>query len=557
MGGKMKKTIIGLLAMAAVVPAAAVPPPVLGQVSWPIEASRLSDTVKVIASDYFEGRAPGSQGEKKTVAWLIKQYQSLGLEPAGDKGGWTQAVPLVHTRLGKADRLEITTQQGKRPLQSDKDIYLASLRPVNRIALNKVPLVFVGYGVSAPERGWDDFKGVDLKGKIAVFLINDPDFSAVSGDDAFEKFGGRSMTYYGRWTYKFEEAARRGAVGALIIHDSQGAGYGWDTVIAPAGEGYDIIRGDKDKPVALQGWLSQAAAQDIFAKSGFDLDSLKKQARQKSFQPVSLKGSVFSASLPVSYQNITSYNVLGQIKGAKRPDETIMFGAHWDAYGIGSPDSQGRTIRSGAIDDGVGVAAVLELARVFKAEHQPDRTLVFASWTAEERGILGSSYYAEHPLFPLDKTVANFTVDVLQTAGRSKDVLLIGAGQNSLENDLAAAAKEENRVVKAELLPERGLFFRADHLPFARKGVPVLLMMGMAGAYDLREGGMAAGEKWLSGYMKCYHQTCDRWTENDDFEGAAEDVKLIYLMGHHLAFSDQKPEWLPNSEFKTKTITKE
>lgn len=551
----MKKTIIGLVTMAAAVPAMAVPPP-MPKEAWPIEANRLSDTVKTISSDFFEGRAPGSQGEKKTVDWLIKQYQSLGLEPAGEKGGWTQSVPLIHTRLGQAEQLEIATGQGKIPLQSNKDIYLTSLRPTNQITVKKAPLVFVGYGVHVAERDWDDFKDVDLKGKIAVFLINDPDFSAVSSDDAFGKFGGRAMTYYGRWTYKFEEAARRGAVAALIIHDTQGAGYGWDTVTAPAGEGYDIIRSEKDQPVALQGWLSQSAAHEIFAKSGLDLESLKKQARQKSFRPVTLKNSVFSAQLPLTYQKITSYNILGRIKGTKRPDETIMFGAHWDAYGIGAPDSQGRTIRSGAIDDGVGVAGVLELARAFKAEPQPDRSLVFALWTAEERGILGSSYYAEHPLFPLEKTVANFTIDVLQTAGRSEDVLLVGAGQNSLENDLAKAAFKIGRVVKPELLPERGLFFRADHLPFARKGVPVLLMMGMAGAYDLRKGGVPAGEKWLSDYMKCYHQTCDRWTETSNFEGAAEDVKLLLLMGKDLAFSDRWPEWLPNSEFKTKRAQK-
>ncbi|MFT8736383.1 MAG: M20/M25/M40 family metallo-hydrolase [Zymomonas mobilis] len=552
----MKRTIIGLLAMTAAVPAMAVLPPVIGD-PWPVEASNLSKTVKTISSDVFEGRAPGSQGEKKTIDWLIQQYQSLGLEPAGDNGGWTQAVPLVHTRLGKPEHLEIATRQGVMPLELDKDIYLTSLRPVDKIILNNAPVVFVGYGVSAPERGWDDFKNVDLKGKIAVFLINDPDFAAVSGDDAFGKFGGRAMTYYGRWTYKFEEAARRGAVAALIVHDTQGAGYGWNTVTAPAGEGYDIIRGETDKPVALQGWLSQSAAETIFAKSGLNFENLKKQARQKSFRPVTLKNSGFSASLPLTYQNITSYNVLGRIKGAKRPDETIMFGAHWDAYGIGAPDSEGRTIRPGAIDDGVGVAAVLELARLFKSDqHQPDRSLLFASWTAEERGILGSSYYAEHPLYPLDKTVANFTIDVLQTAGRSNDVLLIGAGQNTLENDLAKVAKGEDRVVKPELLPERGLFFRADHLPFARKGVPVLLMMGMAGAYDLQDGGEAAGEKWLSGYMKCYHQTCDRWTENANFQGAAQDVKLLYLMGEDLAFSGRWPQWLPNSEFKTKRAPK-
>ncbi|AEI37951.1 MAG: M28 family metallopeptidase [Zymomonas mobilis subsp. pomaceae] len=543
------------LTMAAVFWGSLLLPPhaaIASSVTGPVSAQKLSDFVRALSVDDLEGRAPGTAGETKTIAWLIRQYKALDLEPAGENGGWTQAVPLIHTKMGPARQLQIKTAYSAFGLQQNKDIYLTSLRPVDTITLMNAPMAFVGYGVSAPERGWDDFKGFDLKGKIAVFLVNDPDFAAASDEAVSGKFGGRAMTYYGRWTYKYEEAARRGAVAALIIHDTMAAGYGWNTVTAPAGEGYDIVRSSGDQPVALQGWLSADAARNLFAQAGLDLDDLKKQARRSDFKPVLLPDTFLSADLPLRYQKITSYNVLGRIKGKKRPDETIMFGAHWDAYGIGAADKEGRTIRSGAIDDGIGIAGVLELAHAFKRGPVPDRSLVFASWTAEERGLLGSSYYAEHPLYPLDKTVANFTIDVLQTAGRAKDVLLIGAGQNDLETALVKAARDQDRVVTPELLPERGLFFRADHLPFARRGVPVLLMMGMAGAYDLRSGGRPAGEKWLSDYMKCYHQTCDVWSPLLNFEGAAEDTDLLYKLGYDLAFSNNWPEWQPTSEFKAK-----
>jgi Zn-dependent M28 family amino/carboxypeptidase len=358
------------------------------------------------------------------------------------------------------------------------------------------------------------------------------------------------MTYYGRWTYKYEEAARRGAIAALIVHDTPGAGYGWSTVVAPGGENYDIVRTGAAQPILLQGWLEGDAARDLFRRAGLDLDKLRVEARSPSFKPVALQGATFSADLPVTSEQVQSYNVLGKIAGAKRPDETVMYGAHWDAYGIGTPDAQGRTIRPGAADDAIGVAGLIEIARAFAAGPKPDRTLVFAAWTAEERGLLGSETYAVHPLFPLDKTVANLTMDILQTAGPAHDVVLVGAGQSSLEDDFARAAQAQGRTVTPETLPERGLFYRADHFSFARRGVPTLLLMGIAGPHDLVDGGKAAGEKWLEDYMACYHQTCDAWTPDLDFRGAAQDVKLLFDIGHTLAFSDQWPEWRPSSEFR-------
>jgi Zn-dependent M28 family amino/carboxypeptidase len=509
----------------------------------------MSETTRVLASEPFQGRAPGTPGEQKTIAYLIDRFKEAGLSPAGDDGGWTQRVPLVHTRLG-AGSMAIDLRGASLPLAQKQQIYVNTVRPVDRVSIDKAPLVFVGYGVNAPERQWDDFKGVDLHGKVAVFLVNDPDFEAKPGEPSAGRFGGKAMTYYGRWTYKYEEAARRGAIAALIVHDTPGAGYGWSTVVAPGGENYDIVRTGPAQPILLQGWLEGDAARDLFKRAGLDLDKLRVEARSPSFKPVALAGATFSADLPVTSEQVQSFNVLGKIAGAKRPDETVMYGAHWDAYGIGTPDAQGRTIRPGAADDAIGVAGLVEIARAFAAGPKPDRTIVFAAWTAEERGLLGSETYAVHPLYPLEKTVANLTMDILQTAGPAHDVVLVGAGQSSLEDDLARAAKTQDRTVTPETLPERGLFYRADHFSFARRGVPTLLLMGIAGPHDLVAGGKAAGEKWLEDYMACYHQTCDTWSSTLDFRGAAQDATLLLDIGKTLAFSDQWPTWRQSSEFR-------
>ncbi len=533
-------SLIGLLGVSAALAA---------QAPGLIDPERISQTVKVLASDEFEGRAPGTPGETKTVEWLANRFRELGLEPGGERGGWTQAVPLVRTQIGSPATLSIAIQGKERALAQGSDIYVSTVRKVDRVSIEAAPLVFVGYGVTAPERQWDDYKQVDLRGKVAVYLINDPDFYAKPGEPVAGKFGDRRMTYYGRWVYKYEEAARRGAIAALIVHDTPGAGYGWSTVIAPAGENYDIVVKNATDRLLLQGWLAGATASEMFKSAGLDLAALSVQARGADFKPVELKNVHFTANLPVTATPAESRNVLAKIPGSKRPDETVMFAAHWDAYGIGPPDAQGRKIRPGANDDALGLAGVLELARVFKAGPQPERTLVFAAWTAEERGLLGSQIYAAKPLYPLEKTVANLTLDILQTAGLAKDVLLVGAGQSELEDDLARAAAVQSRVVTPESLPERGLFYRADHFPLARNGVPVLLLMAISGAADMREGGREAGNRWLEAYMRCYHQPCDAWDASLDFRGAAQDVELFHTIGKDLANSTRWPQWRPGSEF--------
>jgi len=515
----------------------------------------LSDTVKMLASEEFQGRAPGTEGEAKTVDYLIGRLKALGLQPGGEAGGWTEAVPLLRTQIGSSPSFTI----GGLALEQGRQIYAATLRADPTLEIKDAPIVFVGYGVNAPERGWDDFKGVDLEGKVAVFLVNDPDFEAAPDEPVAGKFGGKAMTYYGRWTYKFEEAARRGAAAALIVHETAGAGYGWTTVTAPQGEAYDLVRGASDpRPVPLQGWLQRDAAVELFRQEGLDFDALKQSARRTDFHPVMVGGARFSARLSVASSVVQSRNVLAKIAGTKHPDETILFGAHWDAYGVGAPDAQGNTIRRGANDDALGVAGVLEIARAFAQGKKPERTVLFAIWTAEERGLLGSETYAAHPLYPLAKTVANFTLDVLNTAGPARDVVLVGAGQNSLEDDLAAVAKTQGRVVTPDSHPEKGLFYRADHFAFAKRGVPTLLIMALGAGPDLVQGGREAGNKWVDDYTaNCYHKPCDAWSADWDLRGAAQDVDLVYELGRDLAFSRHWPRWNGNSEFLAVRATSE
>jgi len=536
-----------MLALAALF--VAVAPSIRGGTSTEVDPARMAATVKILAADDFEGRSPGTAGEEKTRAYLIDQFKSLGLKPAGVSGSWTQPVPLLQTRIADGGNLSVTQKGRNVELARPNDIYVTTVRSVDRIDIKDAPIVFVGYGVTAPERKWDDFKGVDVRNKVVVMLVNDPDFAAVRSEPVYGKFGGRRMTYYGRWVYKFEEAARHGALAALVIHDTEPAGYPWSTVIAPGSQTYDVLN-TPEKRVLLQGWLEGSAATALFQRAGLDLAALRAQARKADFRPVPLPGTSFSASLSASHAVVQSANVLAKLEGKDRPEETVMFGAHWDAFGVGAADSQGHTIRHGANDDGVGVAGVLELARIFSHQGPRQRTVMFGLWTAEERGLLGSRAYTLSPTSPLEKTVANLTIDTLETAGPARDIILVGEGQSDMDGRLRAAAAAQKRTVTSEPYPERGYFYRADHFPFAKRGVPTLVLMGgLAGPEELVNGGKAAGERWFSNYMQCYHQPCDAWDESWDLRGAAQDVALLYAVGKELADSAQWPAWSADSEF--------
>jgi Zn-dependent M28 family amino/carboxypeptidase len=532
------------LAAASTLPSAAqLPPPT-------ISAERMSEITRVLASDEYQGRSMGGVGEEKTVNYLIQQFKAAGLEPGGENGGWTQSVPMIRTKLHSP--VSVTVRQGaaNRPLRVPDDVYLSTVRDTTHARIANAPMVFVGYGVTAPERDWDDFKGVDLKGKVAVFLVNDPDFEAVAGESVAGTFGGQAMTYYGRWIYKFEEASRRGAIAALVVHDTAGAGYGWNVVQSPAGENFNVVLGpDARQPVLLQGWIQGPVFAGMMKQAGHDFEAVKRQARTKAFRPIDLK-AMLSADAAVDLTRLTSRNVIGKLTGSRYPDETVSYGGHWDAYGVGPADAQGRTIRPGAADDALGLAAMIEVARKFAAAPRPERTLLFAAWTAEERGLLGSEYYASHPLYPHERMVANLTFDTLQWAGPVKDVVLIGKGQSDLEDLMAEEAQAQGRYVTPEGHPERGLFYRADHFSLAKRGVPVLLNMALAGAYDLQAGGREAGEQWLNSFTtNCYHQACDAWSPNWNLTGAVQEAELFYAIGARLANGRGWPGWKPGSEF--------
>ncbi len=530
-------------------PGIAAPAPSATGTASAISTQRMSEITRVLASDEFQGRSMGTVGEERTVAYLIEQFKAAGLEPGGENGGWTQTVPLIRTKL-QAPQLSIRQGATTTPLSFPGDVYLSTTCDTQAARIDGAPIVFVGYGTTASERGWDDYKGADLKGKVALFLVNDPDFEAAAGEPVAGKFGGKTMTYYGRWTYKFEEAARRGAIGAIIVHETEGAGYGWNVVQSAAGENFNIVLpAGATQPVLLQGWMQQAAAEALLRRGGHDYATLKRQARRSDFRPIDLKAR-FTATAGVELARIQSRNVIGKLTGSRYPDQTVSYSGHWDAYGVGAPDAQGRTVRPGAADDALGLAAMIEIARKFATGPRPERSLVFAAWTAEERGLLGSEYYAQNPLYPHAKMAANLTLDTLQWAGPTRDTLLIGQGQSELESYLAEGAAAQGRTVTPEGRPERGLFYRADHFTLAKRGVPVLLSMALAGAYDLQDGGRAAGERWLESFTaSCYHQTCDAWSPNWNLGGAVQEAELYYAIGARLANSRDWPRWNRQSEF--------
>ncbi len=516
-----------------------------------IETERLSSIVKELASDEYQGRAPGTAGGRKTVDYLVQQFRSLGLEPGGDNGTWTNNVPMIHTLFDGPGEMRFVVDGESQALQQKADIEASTVRAVDAIGID-APVVFVGFGAYAPERDWDDYGDIDLQGKVALYLVNDPDFAAQPGEPAAGRFGNRKMTYYGRWAYKFEEAARRGAIAALVIHETEAAGYGWNVASSSPGENYAVVSADESAPpVLLQGWLHWDAAAALMNGAGYDLDALRTRARSPDFEAFEMEDVRFEADVAVNIDHFESSNVLAILPGEKHPGEVLMVSAHWDAYGVGESDAQGRTVRPGANDDALGIAGILEIARVLKAGPPLERSVVFAAWTAEESGLLGSAAYAKDPIYPLETTVANLTLDILNTAGQSRDVVLVGEGQSELEDDLARAAAAQGRTVTPESLPENGLFYRADHFPMARGGVPVLLIMQIAGAADLVDGGRQAGKQWIDDYIgNCYHQTCDAWDPDWDLRGAAQDIELFRMIIEDLGNSRRWPDWRAGSEFK-------
>jgi Zn-dependent M28 family amino/carboxypeptidase len=545
----MKLPAVSLLSLSLAV---ALNPAIAGKPAGPgIDPARLSQDVKVLSSDEFEGRGPATAGETKTVDYVVAQMKAAGLQPGGDLTGgkreWTQAVPLARSEIKGTPALSIDVKGKAQSLTQGEQIAVRAAQDgTTAIDIRKAPLVFAGYGVNAPERGWDDFKGVDLKGKIAVVLINDPDFDGGEGD-----FGGKAMTYYGRWTYKYEEAARQGALGLLIVHETDPASYGWATVKnSNTNTMFDVVR---DNPASvhpmLEGWIQRDFAAQLFKQAGLDFDALKAQAKTKAFKPVELKGATLSAKYDVNREIITSRNIVGRIEGAKRPDETVVYSAHWDHLGVGQPDAKGDRTYNGAVDNATGTAALIELGRAFAKAPKPDRSVVFLAVTAEEKGLLGSEYYASKPLYPLGKTVAVINMDALDPHGPARNFTTSGSAKQDLLNDLIDKAKKlANLDYVTDPKPEAGHFFRSDHFPFAKRGVPAI---SFGSGNDLVDGGVEAGKKMEEAYVADrYHQPADEWEADWTFLGMSRDLSLLYSLGRDLADSDRWPNWDASSEFR-------
>jgi Zn-dependent M28 family amino/carboxypeptidase len=515
-----------------------------------IDANHITQDVKVLSSDAFEGRGPVSAGEDKTIAYITEQFKAAGLQPGGDlkdgQHGWTQDVPLARFQITGAPKVSVTAGGQTLNFSQGEQVSLrATQTGQTSVDLKNVPIVFVGYGVTAPERNWDDFKGMDVKGKLLLVLVNDPDFETGKGD-----FGGKAMTYYGRWTYKYEEAARRGAAGLLVIHETAPAAYGWNTVKnSNTNEIYDIIRADPTQAHAqVEGWIQGDVAAGLLKSAGLDFAALKQQAQTRDFKPVELTGATFSASYAVDARKVVSHNVVAVLPGAKHPDEHVIFSAHWDHLGVGLPDATGDKIYNGAVDNATGTALLMELGRAFAKGKRPDRSLVFLAVTAEEKGLLGSAYYAANPLYPLATTVADINVDALSPVGPAKDISTSGAAPLSLVDDLAAVAQARNVAFTPPSHPETGTFYRSDHFPFAKAGLPAL---SVESGDDWAEGGKAAGEAWSKAYNEQkYHQPADQMGPDWRSDGIAATGQIVFDLGAKLANSRDWPVWKDGAEFK-------
>ena len=512
-----------------------------------VNAERLAEDVKAVSADSMLGRGPATRGEEIATSYIRDRMIAAGIQPGGPDGSWFQEVPLVQSDIVGTPSLSVSSGgQAKALTQGTEIAVRASMQNIDRVNITNAPVVFLGYGVKAPERNWDDYKGTDLKGKVGLVLINDPDFEKGQGD-----FGGKAMTYYGRWTYKYEEAARQGLAGMLVIHETAPASYGWPTVKnSNTNTMFDIVRANPaESHPPMEGWIQRDEAVRILSAAGQDFEALKKQAQTRDFKPVTLANTTFSATYPVKHQTIKSKNVLGRIAGTGHPNETILYGAHWDHLGIGAPDAKGDSIYNGAQDNGTGIAAVLELARIFAAGPKPDRSIVFAFWTAEEKGLLGSEYYASNPVYPLETTVAGFNIDALAATSPARDVLVVGSGQTDIEDKLGALLKASNRVMTPDPNPEAGYFYRSDHFPMAKRGVPMLYMDSGS---DLLKGGAEAGKLADDTYRRdAYHQPADQYDAATwDFSGIAQDVSILHTLGMQLASSREWPNYRESSEFR-------
>jgi Zn-dependent M28 family amino/carboxypeptidase len=513
----------------------------LGRMQAPaISAEEYARHIGALSADEFEGRKPGTAGERKTVEYLVAEFKKLGLEP-GNGDSFLQQVPIVEITAGSDARLQL----GSAELKYMQDMVIWTKRLVPEISLADSPLVFVGHGVVAPELGWNDYAGVDMRGKTAVILINDPGFAT---NDA-NLFRGRAMTYYGRWTYKFEEAMRQGAAGALIIHDDVPAAYPWDTVQNSwSGPQLDTVAADGNASrAAIEGWITRSAGDALLRQNGLSYEQMLQAASRPGFKPIELAQRA-SGSLRNAIRRSSSPNVIARLPGSKHPDEYVFYMAHWDHLGRAFGRS-GDTIFNGALDNATGTAGLLTIAKAYSEMRQrPERSIVFLAVTLEESGLLGSAYYVANPVYPLNRTVAAFNMDAITWGGPTKDVTVVGYGASQLEDYLVRAARRQDRVVMPEPTPENGFFFRSDHFNFAKVGVPALYIK--LGVEDREKGAEWVKARNAEFTLKDYHKPSDEFRPGTDLRGGLEDVTLLYDIGRTLANERRFPQWYPQSEFR-------
>ncbi len=521
-----------------------------------INAEDLAARIKTLADDTFEGRGPGTPAGEAAADWIAAEMARVGLQPAGDNGSFFQTVKMVNQTVDtNASSFTLTKPDGEAiPMEFKKDVVFWTKRQnTDHLSFDLTDVVFVGYGAVAPEYGWDDYDGQDYTGKTVVMLVNDPGYA--TGDP--DLFKGRAMTYYGRWTYKFEEAARQGATAAIVIHETEPASYGWDVVSNSwTGAQSDLVRTDGGaERTMMEGWITRETAETLFASAGLDLEAMKEAAKTPGFKPVALEGVKASGELTQTIDMAESRNVIGVLPGKTAPDEYVLYTAHWDHLGKKSEEKTGAPgedfyqdqIFNGAVDNATGAGGILEIAEAM-ASQELDRSVMFLSVTLEESGLLGSAYFAENPTVPLNKIVAGVNIDGSLPVGRTKDMVVVGYGASELEDLLRDALESQDRVVKPDARPEAGSFYRSDHISLSKKGVPMLYADG---GEDMREGGVAAGKAAAAVYTaERYHKPMDEYADSWDLSGFVEDVQALYTVGLTIAQSDDWPTWYPGNEFE-------
>ncbi len=519
----------------------------------PLSAESLLANTSTLASDEFEGRAPGSNGERLTVEYLERMFAAAGLQPGvtlpNGERSWRQEAVLSAATLLNTPTLTFTGSDGARSYVYGEDFTAWTRRLQPNIDVANAELVFVGYGINAPEIGWNDYEDLDVRGKIVVILINDPDFD--TGDD--RGFGGRAMTYYGRWTYKYEEAGRQGAAGAIIVHQTAPASYPWAVIGSRvSGPRFDIVRADGGTSRAgFEGWMQESVARETFRRAGLDFDQLRTRAQTRGFRAVDMGALTGSIALQTRLEQTRTSNVVGVLPGRTRPNETVIYTAHWDHLGRCAA-IDGDDICNGASDNASGTAGLIELARQFAADGRPDRTVAFIALTAEEQGLLGALYYQQHPVFAPRDTVAAINMDGINSFGRTHDIEVRGYGKSEMDDLITRAAQAQGRRVEPDALPEAGYYYRSDHLHFAQLGIPVLYT---GRGIDMLEGGQERGRALAAGYVaNNYHKPSDEVTDAWDMSGGVEDLRLLYTVGREIADSSIWPRWRDNAEFRAARV---